>query len=417
MIFQTCLAKYVIEDTVTVAKLDIDRCKPNIELIDISSSNTNYPTYANQTHLITGHIKIMEKNVVRNIFSLNKIQILVGNTTIMPEFKSFFLVSENSNEKIYEFSFTNTTLDGSLAILIPSGIVEDKSGSLNEQKCFSTGIFIDNTPPIATFTEIPSSNGKTKGQITSHETIRPISGWTLSTNSTSLSKEFSNPISYFLPITDFAENSSDIFIMIENASHILLQYGTYDAHSNKTLVTNGKISSPETISSHCLCKCESIFMKLSGHLDSSCLQGKCYVYTHWGNGFHPSHNSEWIDNTSKYSTLYFGKLFTQLGTIGLNTTKASPSNGKPSIPSQIAKKYLYGISGIQFQLKNISDFSIVYQTYVKDVGWLASSCDGEENVYQHNKPISAFRMNIVPKTEKQYVVDFWNRDVGSHHAD
>lgn len=48
-------------------------------------------------------------------------------------------------------------------------------------------------------------------------------------------------------------------------------------------------------------------------------------------------------------------------------------------------------------------------------GWLKVSCDGQENSYQHDKPISAFRMNLVPKTEKQYLIDFWNRDIGTNH--
>lgn len=127
-------SKYVIEDINTVAKLDIDRCKPNIELIDISSSNEGYPTYANQTHIITGHIKITERNLIRNDFSLDQIKIAVGNrylisdSDIIPvEFKSFSLISENTSEKIYEFSFTNTVGNGSLAIIIPEGVVEDKS--------------------------------------------------------------------------------------------------------------------------------------------------------------------------------------------------------------------------------------------------------------------------------------------------
>lgn len=417
LIFHTCFAKYVIEDTYTIAKLNIDRCKPTIELIDISSSNTNYPTYANQTHLITGHMKIVEKNIVQNHFSFNHLQISVGNTLVTPECKSFFIVSENDNEKIYEFSFTHTTHDGPLTIMIPAGIVEDKSGLVNEPVYLSTGIFIDNTPPVATFKEIPTFDGKTNGEITSNERIRSVSGWHLASNSTLLTKEFSHSISYLLPITDFAENSSELLIVTKKASNILLQYGTYDAHSHKTLVTGGNISSPKTISSHSICKSESIYMKLSGDLASSCLQGKCYVYTPWGSGYQPSPTSEWIDSTSKYNCFYFNKWFTQLGMIGLNKTKTTSSNTTSQISNEITKQCLYGISGIQFRLKNTSDFSIVYQAYVKDIGWLSCSYDGQENVYQHNRPISAFRMNLVSKTDRSYLINFWNRDTGSHVID
>lgn len=86
------------------------------------------------------------------------------------------------------------------------------------------------------------------------------------------------------------------------------------------------------------------------------------------------------------------------------------ANIKNRIPSNIASQYLYGISGLQFKLTDSSNFSIVYQSYIKNIGWIKASCDGEENSYQHNQPISAFRINIVPKTEKQHLIHFWNRD-------
>lgn len=162
--FQTSSAKYVMENTYTIAKIDIDRCQPNIELIDIISSNTDYPTYANKTHLITGHIKITEKNMVKNDLSSDMIKITVANHLMTPEFKNFSLVSENDAEKIYEFSFTNAICDGPLTLVIPKGIVEDKSGLVNEQKDLSTGICIDNTPPVVTFTETVSTERQVKGR-------------------------------------------------------------------------------------------------------------------------------------------------------------------------------------------------------------------------------------------------------------
>lgn len=430
--FQTSLAKYVIEDTHVVAKLDIDRCKPNIELIDIVSSNTDYHTYANKTHLITGHIKITEKNIVRNNLSPDNINVTVANNFITPSFQSFSLVSENSTEKIYEFSFTNTTDNGSLLIVIPEGIVEDKSGLTNEQKHLFTGIYIDNTPPSATFKESTNSDGKSIAEITSNETIRPISGWDISSNYMLLSKEFANCISYSLPITDFAQNSSDVLVDIKNATNILLEYGTYDDYSKQTIVSSGNISAPKTISSSSICKSEVILMRLSGNIDSTLLQGRAYVYTHWGDGargicryselsyyhgYNPTSSSEWMDIGSSNSLIFNGNIFTQLGGRGLNVSNATSSNIKIPIPTDTAKQYLYGISGIQFQLKNTSNYSVVYQAYVKDVGWLKASCDGQENLYQHNKPISAFRINLVPKTEKQYLIDYWNCDVGTNSID
>lgn len=431
-LFQNVFAKYVIEDINIVAKINIDKSIPKIELIDIVSSNINYPTYANKSHLITGHIKITEKNIVKNNLSPNNIKIKVGDNFISPNFNNFSLISDNINEKIYEFSFTNTMTDGHLVIVIPEGIVEDKSGLVNKEQYISSGIYIDNTTPTATFKEFSIYDNKSKAEITVNEAIRPISGWEISNNYIILTKEFTNYISYYLPITDFAQNTSNVLIDIKKATNILLEYGTYDDYSEQTLVTGGKISSPKTISDNSICKSEVIYTRVSGNIPTCFLQGKCYLHTHWGegargvckyaelsysHGYNPSSTSSWFTVGTHNLLMYKRNFFTQFGGIGLNIKNTNASNVYNPIPPDIASQYLYGISGIQFQLINNPELSIVYQAYVKDVGWLSSSCDGQENLYSHSKPISSFRMNIVPKTEKQYLIDFWNCDIGTNNID
>lgn len=354
-IFQTCSAKYVIEHTYTIAKINIDRCPPNFELIDIISSNTAYPNYANKTHLISGHIKITEKNISKNDLSTSKIQITVGNQPITPEFKSFSLISENATEKLYEFSFTNTTHDGLLTLIFPEGIIRDKSGLINEKKYFSTNILIDNTPPMVTFSENTNSeNGKSEAKITANENIQPINGWNLSNKNMELAKQFTNPISYPLLITDFAQNTLETFVNIQNATNISLQYGSLTSHNNQTLVSGGKISFSNTIPS------PSVYIKLSTHINSS-FKGKSYTYTNLKNGYDPASILQWITS----------------------------------------------------RLKDISDFSIIFQAYNKDIGWSKVVSDPKENSLQSGKPVHAFRINFVPKTEKQYLIDFWNHDIGT----
>lgn len=382
LFFQISFAKYVIEDIHLAAKLDIDRCKPNIELLDITSTNVSYPTYANKTHIITVHIKLTEKNIVRNNLSSDNIKVMVANQVITPEVKNFSLISENATEKIYEFSFTNTTGDGNLLLTIPGGIIEDKSGLLNEQKYFFTNLHIDNTPPVGTFTESSTSDGKSKAIINSNEIIQPINGWTLSNNSLALSREFTNYISYALPIMDKAQNSSEVLINIQKATNILLEYGSRDDYSKMTLVSGGSISAPQTISTNSICKSEAIFVKISGNVEPNFLQGKVYVYTHWGenargicryseiyyyHGYNPTSSTEWFNINSDNLVRYYKMFFTQLGGVGLNITNANASNIKNPIPSNIAKQYLYGISGIQFRLNNNTNYSIIYQAYVKDI--------------------------------------------------
>lgn len=108
------------------------------------------------------------------------------------------------------------------------------------------------------------------------------------------------------------------------------------------------------------------------------------------------------------NTMYKGYIFTQLGGTGVNSS--GNINSPYYIPPDITSKYLYGISGLQFKLQNSPDLSVVYQIYVKGISWLKAVSDGEEAFYNHTMPISAFRMNIVPKSEKQRLIDYWNKD-------
>ena len=65
------------------------------------------------------------------------------------------------------------------------------------------------------------------------------------------------------------------------------------------------------------------------------------------------------------------------------------------------------------KLKDYSYFSIVYQVLVNNVGWINTCSDGQECMYDKTKPISAFRIALIPKSEKQYIIDTWNKDVGT----
>lgn len=199
-----------------------------------------------------------------------------------------------------------------------------------------------------------AQNGKSKAEIISDESIRPINGWNISAENMTLSKEFMNSISYPLPITDFAQNVSEVLIDVKNANYISLYYGPFVSSNKQTLVSNGKTSTFNTTSYR------SIYIKLLGHFNSP-LQGKTYIYHNAKNGFNPTSISEWI----------------------------------------------------QSKLKNMSNFSIVYQTYIKDIGWSEVISDEQKNPIQYGNSISAFRMNFIPTTERQYLIDFWNRDAGT----
>lgn len=423
----TCFAKYMIEDIQTVATLDIDGGKPTVEILDITSTNDFYPSRARKCHLISGHLKITERNLTRNDLTIEHLKIVVGKRPYLSEkditpvdFKSFSLISETPLEKIYEFSFTNVEGFGTLGFIIPEGILEDKYGFINERLLLPSNLVIDNTPPLALFDELPSSDGKTIGRIRLSESVKPIEGWKESTSGLVIEKEFSNPISYILPLEDYASNPIEVLIDIKNANAISLEYGTYDELSKQTLVSSGEITSPNTISSTSLAKTESIFLRAVDSSGISFLQGKVYMHTYLNNStsfscsyshlpYYPHYNpspTQWWNVGSDHTLSYFDRIFTQFGGYGCNHSDV--------IPSHISSQFLYGISSLQFKLKNLPNYSVVYQSYVKDIGWLPVSCDGEENFYQHDKPISSFRMNLIPSSQKQFLIDFWNRDIGTH---
>ena len=113
LFLQKSFAKYVIENTYTAAKINIG-VKPDIKLVSISNSNTDYPNYANKTHLITARIKVIENSIIKNNFTKDNIKLLVANKIVNPDFINFNIISENSNERIYEITFTNVTGDRKL---------------------------------------------------------------------------------------------------------------------------------------------------------------------------------------------------------------------------------------------------------------------------------------------------------------
>ena len=69
---------------------------------------------------------------------------------------------------------------------------------------------------------------------------------------------------------------------------------------------------------------------------------------------------------------------------------------------------------VNFRLKDYSQFSVVYQIFVDKVGWINACSDGKECMYDKVSPMSAFRIALIPKSEKQYVIDTWNKDIGSY---
>ncbi len=412
--------------------MNIDRTKPKIELIEIQNTNTNYPKYANKTHTISFKIKITEKNIgqnniVKDFFEFKldgkNIDIVNGNLSIKE--------IESTNEgKIYKIDIKGISGNGKLSMQIKEGAIIDKGGLKSESQNIDTGITIDNIAPVGKFKETKIQDGKVNGEITLNENIRKIDGWSFKENNLKTTKEFTNNISYQLPITDYAGNTSNVDINITQATYINVVYASHNSCIGWSFgYGNYDIAGKDAIKVNPVYRTEALAFNITGNIDKDFVQANTYIYTYWGEGskgkcttsgliynygYNPGKNLFKSMNSSDLVTINSKKYF-QFGGSGINGYLNTDANSQNPIPGEVANKYKYGISGITMKLKDYSQYSIIYQILVNGAGWVKTASDGSECTYNHNTPMSAFRIALVPKTEKQYVINQWNKDVGTYN--
>ena len=152
---------------------------------------------------------------------------------------------------------------------------------------------------------------------------------------------------------------------------------------------------------------------------------RAFVNTHWPNsqgrcahtgmlysyGYNPSSTS-WKTMDSADNVIVNGKKYFQFGGAGINAVDSTDINGNDKITAEESIKFHYGISGITLALKDYTDYSIVYQIYVSDVGWLEAASNGKETMYAKDKPMSAFRVALIPSSERESQINTWNKDIG-----
>ena len=147
---------------------------------------------------------------------------------------------------------------------------------------FDTGISIDNLSPSATTEELSIEDNKSQYLIHANENIRPINGWDFDNNNSSLSKVFSSPITYPIPITDYAGNISEVFVDVKNAKNIVFYYANYNKYPVKQFEHSGQISGKQAILDKTNYKSEMLVMYLDGNIDKNSLQARVFDYTYWG---------------------------------------------------------------------------------------------------------------------------------------
>lgn len=410
--------------------MNIDRTKPKIELIEIQNTNTNYPKYANKTHTISFKIKVTEKNIKENNFVKDFFGFkLDGNNINIAEDNFSIKEIESTNEgKIYKIDIKGIIGNGKLSMQIKEGAIIDKGGLKSESQNIQTGITIDNTAPVGKFKEVKIQDGKVNGEITLSENIRKINGWSFKDNNLKITKEFTNNISYQLPITDYAGNTSNVDINITQATYINVVYASHNSCIGWSFgYGNYDVAGKDAIKVNPVYRTEALAFNISGNVDKDFVQANTYIYTYWGEGskgkcttsgliynygYNPGKNAFKSMNSNDLITINSKKYF-QFGGSGINGYLNTDANSQNPIPGEVANKYKYGISGITMKLKDYSQYSIIYQILVNGAGWVKTASDGSECTYNHNTPMSAFRIALVPKTEKQYVINQWNKDIGT----
>lgn len=416
-------AKYVVQEEFCIANLNIDRTKPKIELVNISNTNTEYPEYANNEDTINIKIKIIESNIKNVFLDSNHIKAMIDNTQV--EEKS--IIISDLGQNIYQIQLKNLKENGKLKLDFLEGTVVDKGDLKNEEIMVDTKITIDNTAPTGNLIEKVISDGRVNAVINLSEKIRKIDGWKMSDNNLNIEKEFTNNISYELPIEDYAGNKAIVNVNITKATYIKIVYASHNSNIGWTYgYGNYDVAGGTAVKQNPKYKTEALAFNVSGNIDNDFVQANAYVHTYWGEGgkarctsFNIIYNHGYNPGKDTYKSMASNDLITlqgrkyfQLGGAGVNSLNQTDINGNNPVPG--SGQYYYGISGIKMRLKDYAYFSIVYQVLVNNVGWISASSDGQECMYDKTKPISAFRVALIPKSEKQHIIDTWNKDVGTY---
>ena len=421
-------AKYVIEDTSLVANINIDGEIPKIEFISVSNTNEKYNNYANKTHTITINFRVKEKNLKEdniegNIkYLLDGVKLRASRIDIKGSISGQYV-----NYTIKLFVMGN----GELKIVIPEGSVIDNAGQVNEEAVFDTGITIDNIAPVVTFTQKELEDGKINAKIKANEKIREVNAWNSTEDETSLNKEFACNVLYPFPVTDLAGNSTNIDVKIDKATNIEIKYSAGNYNISGGFQTSNEVN--EIVGTRALAKnnkykVEAIGLWWQG-LDEDFIGVNCYNYTNWGegkqglcnysetrytHGYNPGEN-EFATLENSFLTRVNGYIGVYLGGLSVNCVGDRGTSAGEPVPPENEEQQLFGISALNIRLKDYSYYSIVYQVWVDGQGWLEPASDGEETTLAHDKPIGAYRMSLIPKTEKEYLVDLWQKDVGTNN--
>ena len=125
-------AKYKIEETILIAKMNMDTISPKIVLTNITSMP--YPEYENKIAKVKVELKVMESNIKENKFNKNQIVLMLENEKIEKELYEINQISQTTNMILYEIKLDKIETKKELKIMIPEGTIQDIADHKNQEK-------------------------------------------------------------------------------------------------------------------------------------------------------------------------------------------------------------------------------------------------------------------------------------------
>ena len=256
--------------------------------------------------------------------------------------------------------------------------------------------------------------------------MRDIEGWNLDENKKVCTKEFISDINYNRTMTDLAGNiSNELEMKITGC-----QAFEFLAHISDTGWVKAENNFSGTIKENNRYKIESLAFRTNEYIEKDFLKVSAYAYTYWENG--STIKSQHTGNLyncgynpiTGYSTMANTKnveinenKYLQVAGEMINGVDYTDIYGNNPIPYEIAIQLNYGISAIKLDLKDTSEYSVIYQIFFNDIGWSKTYKNGEEAIRDYTKPFEAIKIAIIPTSESEIIINKWNQNIGTYNLE
>ena len=137
-------AKYIFQYKFDIANLNIDRTKPQIELLSIENSKQEDKEYVNKSDIVTIKIKITDKNLKDVFLNKDYLKIKIKDVNVDSAKIKSDKIEDIADGGIYQIELTNLQGNGIIKVEILEGTAVDIGGLKNELFEVNTGVLVDN---------------------------------------------------------------------------------------------------------------------------------------------------------------------------------------------------------------------------------------------------------------------------------